>query len=70
MQEQLSRRNIGRITGYVTEVAYTEVGEGREQGTAALQRRKQTKKQVNNGGLFIASCLKHAQTHETIDDRR
>jgi hypothetical protein len=41
-----SRRNIGCIAGYVTEVAYTEVGERREQDAAALQRRRQTKKQV------------------------
>ncbi len=44
MQEQrsgVSRRNVGRIAGYVTEVATL----------------KTDKKTSNIGGLFVASCL-------------
>ncbi len=37
MQEPLSKRNVGCITNYVTEVAYMEVGKGREQDAVALQ---------------------------------
>jgi hypothetical protein len=52
-----SRRNIERIAGYVTEVAYTEVGEGREQDAAALQRRRQTKRQVILVGYLLRVAL-------------
>jgi hypothetical protein len=52
-----SRRSIGRIAGYVTEVAYTEVGEGREQDAEALQRRRQIKRQVRLVGYLLRVAL-------------
>ncbi len=53
MQEPLSKRNVGCITNYVTEVAYMEVGEGREQYAAALQRWKQIKRQIIMVGFLL-----------------
>jgi hypothetical protein len=52
-----SRRNVGRIVGYETEVAYTKVGEGREQDAEALQRQRQIKRQVRMVGYLLRVAL-------------
>jgi len=47
------RLNIGRIAGYVTEVAYKEVGEGHEQDVEALQRTQRKVKSLEELSRFL-----------------